>query len=388
LLCLVLLWVLYLSLSVAGQVFMNFQWDYLLLEVGFLSIFLGTFRLLPSRRYQSPVSAPARFLLIWLLFRLMFMSGVVKLTSGDDSWWNLTALHYHYETQPLPTPLSWWANQLPAWFQGFSIVVMFCVELGAPFLLFGPRRIRLLGVVALLTLQILIAATGNYCFFNLLTAALCLLAVDDAVWRRIGRRRQPAPEVRGAVWPSWVMAPVIVVVLTLSGPLIWSALFPQADWPRFFSVPYSYLEPFRSLNGYGLFRVMTKTRPEIIVEGSRDGVTWLPYEFKYKVGDPQRAPPIVAPHQPRLDWQMWFAALDDIRGEPWFTNFLAQLLQGSPSVLRLMKINPFPDAPPRYIRARLFNYHFTDESEKRQTGAWWKREEEQLYCPPVTLQGN
>jgi predicted DCC family thiol-disulfide oxidoreductase YuxK len=388
LVCLVLLWILYLSLSVAGQVFMNFQWDYLLLEVGFFSIFLGTFRLLPSRRYQSPVSAPARFLLLWLLFRLMFMSGVVKLTSGDDSWWNLTALHYHYETQPLPTPVSWWANQFPPWFQAFSTIVMFGVELGAPFLLFGPRRTRLLGVVALLTLQILIAATGNYCFFNLLTAALCLLAVDDAVWPRIGRKRQPASEVRGAVWPSWVMAPVSVVVLTLSGPLIWSALFPQADWPRFFSVPYSYLEPFRSLNGYGLFRVMTKTRPEIIVEGSQDAFTWEPYEFKYKVGDPQRAPPIVAPHQPRLDWQMWFAALDDIRGEPWFMNFLARLLQGSPSVLRLMKTNPFPNAPPRYVRARLFTYHFTNESEKRQTGAWWKREEEQLYCPPVSLQGD
>jgi predicted DCC family thiol-disulfide oxidoreductase YuxK len=386
--CLVLLWFLYLSLSVAGQVFMNFQWDYLLLEVGFLSIFLGTFRLLPSRRYQSPVSAPARFLLVWLLFRLMFMSGIVKLTSGDDSWWKLNALHYHYETQPLPTPLSWWANQFPPWFQAFSTIVMFVIELGAPFLLFGPRRIRMLGVIALLTLQILIAATGNYCFFNLLTAALCLLAVDDAVWTRIGRMQQPAREVRGAVWPPWVMAPVVLVVLTFSGPLIWNALFPEAEWPQFFSVPYSYLEPFRSLNGYGLFRVMTKTRPEIIVEGSRDALTWQAYEFKYKVGDPLRAPPIVAPHQPRLDWQMWFAALDDIRGEPWFMNFLAQLLQGSPSVLRLIKTNPFPDAPPRYIRARLFNYHFTNEEEKRQTGAWWKREEQQLYCPPVSLQGD
>jgi lipase maturation factor 1 len=133
---------------------------------------------------------------------------------------------------------------------------------------------------------------------------------------------------------------------------------------------------------------MTKIRPEIIVEGSQDSLTWQPYEFKYKVGDPQRAPPIVAPHQPRLDWQMWFAALDDIRGEPWFMNFLAQLLQGSPSVLRLMKTNPFPDGPPHYIRARLFNYHFTNESEKRQTGAWWKREEQQLYCPPVSLRGD
>jgi len=175
--------------------------------------------------------------------------------------------------------------------------------------------------------------------------------------------------------------------LAFSGPLIWNGLFPEAEWPRFFSVPYAYLEPFRSLNGYGLFRVMTKTRPEIIVEGSQDGVTWLTYEFQYKVGDPQRAPPIVAPHQPRLDWQMWFAALDDIRGEPWFMNFLARLLQGSPTVVRLLKMNPFPDSPPRYVRARLFEYHFTNALEKSQTGAWWKREEQGLYCPPVSIRG-
>jgi lipase maturation factor 1 len=385
--CLVLLWAIYLSLSVVGQVFMNFQWDYLLLEAGFLSLFLAPLRLFPSRRYQSPISPWARFLLLWLLFRLMFMSGVVKLTSGDDCWWNLTALHYHYETQPLPTPLSWWANQLPAWFQAFSTIVMFGIELGAPFLLFGPRRIRLTGVLGILTLQALIAATGNYCFFNLLTAALCLLAVDDVAWPRIGRRRQPVREVRGTAWPSWALVPVVVVVLTFSGPLVWNGLFPEADWPSFFSVPYSYLEPFRSLNGYGLFRVMTKTRPEIIIEGSQDAVTWSPYEFKYKAGDPQRAPPIVAPHQPRLDWQMWFAALDDIRGEPWFMNFLLRLLQGSPPVLRLLKADPFPDSPPRYLRARLFNYHFTNEMEKRQIGAWWKRDEQGLYCPPVSLRG-
>jgi predicted DCC family thiol-disulfide oxidoreductase YuxK len=387
LLCLLLLWSLYLSLSVAGQVFMNFQWDYLLLEVGFLSIFLAPFRLLPSRRYQSPISPWAHFLPLWLLFRLMLMSGVVKLTSGDDCWWNLTALKYHYETQPLPTPLSWWANQFPPWFQAFSTVVMFGIELISPFLLFGPRRVRLLGVLSLLTLQTLIALTGNYCFFNLLTVALFLLAVDDAVWPLVGRKAGRASEIRGATWPSWVLVPSVVVVLAFSAPLIWNAFFPEAEWSPLWSVPYGYLEPFRSLNGYGLFRVMTKTRPEIIVEGSRDGQVWQPYEFKYKVGDPQRAPPIVAPHQPRLDWQMWFAALDDIREEPWFMNFLARLLQGSPSVLGLMKANPFPDSPPRYVRARLFEYHFTDALEKRQTGAWWKREEQGLYCPPVSMRG-
>ena len=187
-LCLLMLWAFYLSLCVAGQVFMNFQWDYLLLEVGFLSIFLAPVRLFPSKRYEERPSPWAHFLLRWLLFRLMLMSGVVKLTSGDESWWKLSALHYHYETQPLPTPLSWWANLLPPWFQACSTIVMFGVELGAPFLLFAPRRLRLIGVASLLVLQALIALTGNYCFFNLLTASLCLLAVDDAVWPRFGRK--------------------------------------------------------------------------------------------------------------------------------------------------------------------------------------------------------
>ena len=386
-LCLLMLWAFYLSLCVAGQVFMNFQWDYLLLEVGFFSIFLAPVRLFPSKRYEERPSPWAHFLLRWLLFRLMLMSGVVKLTSGDESWWKLSALQYHYETQPLPTPLSWWANLLPSWFQACSTIVMFGVELGAPFLLFAPRRLRLIGVASLLALQALIALTGNYCFFNLLTASLCLLAVDDAVWPRFGRKLPERPTIRDARWPSWFLVPLTGFVVALSGPLLWGAFYPEAGWPSLFNVPYSFIEPFRSLNGYGLFRVMTKTRPEIIVEGSQDRVTWQPYEFKYKIGDLKRAPPFVAPHQPRLDWQMWFAALDDVRGEPWFVNFLARLLQGSSPVIALLNGNPFPDTPPRYVRARLFQYHFTSAAEKKQTGAWWKRDGEEPYCPVLSLRG-
>jgi hypothetical protein len=314
----------------------------------------------------------------------MFMSGVVKLTSGDDSWWNLSALRYHYETQPLPTPLSWYAHQLPDSFQAISTVALFCIELGAPFLLFCPRRLRLIGVTCLLALQALIALTGNYCFFNLLTVGLCLLAVDDAAWPRFGRKQPLLQNADPLRWPSWILIPVLIVVLAFSGPLLWNALFPDAEWPSIVAASYNYIEPFRSLNSYGLFRVMTKTRPEIIVEGSRDGVTWSPYEFAYKVGDLQRPPPFVAPHQPRLDWQMWFAALDDVRGEPWFVNFLVRLLEGSPPVLRLLKEDPFPDSPPQYVRARLFQYNFTTAEEKSRTGAWWKREEVGIYCPVLT----
>ncbi len=384
-LCLILLWLIYLSIAVAGQLFMNFQWDYLLLETGFFSIFLAPLRWLPSGRSQMPVSGWAHFILLWLLFRLMFMSGVVKLTSGDPSWWNLTALNYHYWTQPLPTPLSWWANQLPGWFQAFSVALMFAIELVAPFLLFFPRRFRLIGAASIFLFQVLIAATGNYCFFNLLTAALCLLAVDDSVWPRFGRKERPPLQLSGPKWPSWLLIPVLVIVLTFSGPLLWQSFFPDSDWPPLLGESYSYIERFRSLNSYGLFRVMTTTRPEIIVEGSEDGVAWKPYEFKYQIGNVQDAPPIVAPHQPRLDWQIWFAALGDVQGEPWFVNFLARLLEGSQPVIRLLKTNPFPDSPPHYIRAKLYEYHFTTLEERQKTGAWWTREDKGLYCPAVAL---
>jgi predicted DCC family thiol-disulfide oxidoreductase YuxK len=384
-LCLILLWLIYLSIAVAGQLFMNFQWDYLLLEIGFFSIFLAPLRWLPSWRSQIPVSGWAHFTLRWLLFRLMFMSGVVKLTSGDPSWWNLTALNHHYWTQPLPTPLAWWANQLPGWFQALSVALMFAIELLAPFLLFFPKRLRLIGAASIFLLQLLIAATGNYCFFNLLTATLCILAVDDSAWPRFGRKERSALKLAGPRWPSWLLVPVVVIVLTFSGPLLWQSFFPDSDWPPLLGEGYSYIERFRSLNSYGLFRVMTTTRSEIIVEGSEDGVTWKPYEFKYQIGNVQNALPIVAPHQPRLDWQIWFAALGDVQEEPWFVNFLARLLEGSQPVIRLLKTNPFPDPPPRYIRAKLYEYHFTTLEERQKTGAWWTREEKGMYCPAVSL---
>jgi predicted DCC family thiol-disulfide oxidoreductase YuxK len=384
-LCLILLWLIYLSIAVAGQLFMNFQWDYLLLETGFFSIFLAPLRWLPSGRSQMPVSGWAHFILRWLLFRLMFLSGVVKLTSGDPSWWNLTALNYHYWTQPLPTPVAWWANQLPGWFQAFSVALMFAIELVAPFLLFFPKRFRLIAVASIFLFQVLIAATGNYSFFNLLTATLCLLAVDDSVWPRFGRKERPPLQLTSPKWPSWLLIPVVVIVLTFSGPLLWQSFFPDSDWPPLLGEGYSYIERFRSLNSYGLFRVMTTTRPEIIVEGSADGLTWQPYEFKYQIGNVQDALPIVAPHQPRLDWQIWFAALGDVQEEPWFVNFLARLLEGSQPVIRLLKTNPFPDSPPHYIRAKLYEYHFTTLEERQKTGAWWTREEKGMYCPAVSL---
>src|SRR6266404_4334292 len=377
------LFVFYLSLTIAGQVFLSFQWDILLLETGFLSIFLAPWQLWQKRGQEPPVSRAALFLLKLLLFKLMVMSGVVKLTSGDDCWWNLTALDYHYWSQPLPTIFGWWADQHPEWFKHFSVGFCMAVEIIAPFFIWAPRRPRLIAAGLMIFLQLVIALTGNYCFFNLLTIALCLLLIDDATFSRkyatvADRRYSDRLSTYGAIM-------VIVVTLPINAWLIFTAFKPDAQWPRRLAFAYEHLEPFRIVNGYGLFRVMTKDRREIVIEGSGDGIDWLPYEFKWKPGDVKRAPGWCAPHQPRLDWQMWFAALGTPQENPWIGGLIVRLLQGSHDVDRLLAHNPFPDKPPRYVRAMYYRYRFTTPSERRQTGAWWKRQELREYLPTVSL---
>jgi hypothetical protein len=268
------------------------------------------------------------------------------------------------------------------------------VEIIAPFFIWAPRRPRLIAAGLIIFLQIAIAVTGNYCFFNLLTIALCLLLIDDA---SIGRRRAAAAvsdrgysgAPSGRALPSrlarYGAIVVIVVTLPINGWLIFAAFKPDADWPRPIAFVYQRLEPFRIVNGYGLFRVMTKDRREIMIEGSADGIDWLPYEFKWKPGNVMRAPGWCAPHQPRLDWQMWFAALGAPQQNPWFGGLIIRLLQGSQDVTQLLAHNPFPNQPPRYVRAIFYRYRFTTASEHRQTGAWWKREEVGEYLPTVSL---
>jgi hypothetical protein len=396
------LFVGYLSLTIAGQTFLSFQWDILLLETGFLAIFLAPWRFWPwelllwppstSAATATPVSRVGLFLLKLLLFKLMLMSGIVKLTSGDESWWNLTALDYHYWSQPLPTIFGWWADKGPEWFKHFSAAFCLVVEIVVPFFIWAPRRLRLIAAGLLIFLQLGIAITGNYCFFNLLTIALCLLLIDDSA---VARGRRPhrdrtvgAPGGRALPQRLSVYVGIIVIIVTLpiNAWLIFSAFKPLARSPRVLANVYEYLEPFRMVNGYGLFREMTKDRCEIIVEGSEDGINWLPYEFKWKPGDVKRAPGWCAPHQPRLDWQMWFAALETPRQNPWFIALIFRLLQGSHDVTGLLARNPFPDQPPRYIRATFYRYRFTTADERRQTGAWWKRQELREYLPTVSLQ--
>ncbi len=414
-LCLIVLFVVYLSLAIAGQVFLNFQWDVLLLETGFLSIFLAPWRLWPRELLwwpgsatpatASPVSRAGVFLLKFLLFKLMLMSGVVKLTSGDDSWgwlnhsfhWSaLTALDYHYWSQPLPTVFAWWTDKTPEWFKHFSVAFCLAVEVVAPFFIWAPRRPRLVAAGLMIFLQIVIALTGNYCFFNLLTIALCLLLIDDSVVgtdRRAVRahtigapRASPSRTGRALLdrLCSYGAIAVIVVTSPINAWLIFSAFKPQSRPPGWLANFYEQLEAFRIVNGYGLFRVMTKDRCEVMIEGSTNGIDWAPYEFKWKPSDVKRAPGWCAPHQPRLDWQMWFAALEAPEQNPWLVGLIVRLLDGSRDVTGLLARNPFPDKPPKYIRAMFYRYRFTTNEERQQTGAWWKRQELREYLPTIS----
>ena len=306
-----LLFVLYLSLLYGGQSFMTYQWDTFLLEGGFLALLLSLAR------------TPGLMLLRWLLFRFMFMSGVVKLASGDPNWWNLTALSYHFVTEPLPTPLAWYAAQLPAGALEAATAATFVVELLLPFLIFCPRRLRFIAAVGILLLQSCILLTGNYNWFNLQTLVLCLLLLDDAALQRLLPRRLIGLIARRA--PAFIprkSATVFAGALALL--IVFCSLVEMDD--RFGGEPPAFaqgivrlIEPLHIVSAYGLFAVMTTQRNEIVIEGSADGNEWREYEFRYKPGDVTRRPRWNIPHQPRLDWQMWFAALDEPRRLPWPT---------------------------------------------------------------------
>ena len=376
--CSVALWALYLSLVSVSSPFLDFQWDGLLLETALLAALALPWSLRPQWEERSPMPRFARWLLWWLLFRLMFESGVVKLASGDATWRGLTALDFHFATQPLPLWPAWFAHQAPPWMLRGATLILFAFELIVPWLILAPRRWRQAGAWALIALQVAILVTGNYAFFNLLTIALCALLFDDAAWPRRWRERV-VPTVHWPVppRPRLALAGAIAagVVALLSLPPLLADLGLRVEWPN----P---LGQFRSFNGYGLFAVMTTERPEIIVEGSNDGVVWQEYEFPWKVGEVTVRPRLAAPHQPRLDWQMWFAALGSWERNPWFQSFLGRLLEGQPEVLGLLKTNPFPTHPPRYIRSLLYEYHFTRAGEG---GAWWRRELKGRYGPEIAL---
>lgn len=364
-----LLWLLYLSLSTVTREFLSFQWDALLLESGLLAIALAPWTLFHRPRDHEP-PALARWLIWWLVFRLMFTAGLVKLTSGDPLWRDLSALAHHYETQPLPSPAGWYAHHLPIVAHRASTAVMFAVELALPWLIFVGATGRRAAAGSFIVLMLVIAVTGNFAFFNLLTIALACTLVDT-------RRAGPAAAPRRLAWvPAAVLAcltlPVTIDVLAGQAGLRVPGGEALHAWRQT-------LRPLRSANAYGLFAVMSTNRPELTVEGSRDGRTWVPYVFKYKPGDVRRPPRWVAPHQPRLDWHMWFAALDSFEGSEWLERFCRRLLEGSPAVTGLLDVNPFPDAPPAFVRVMRSEYHIPPLAQARREQIWWTASQPEPY---------
>ncbi|MGQ0505059.1 MAG: lipase maturation factor family protein [Myxococcaceae bacterium] len=368
------LFALYLSFHAAGRDFLSFQWDVLLLETGALAIVFAPPGLLRGR--DEPPSRLAVAMMRWLVFRLYLGSGASKLQSGDRTWRDLSAMQHYYETAPLPTRGGWHAHQLSPRVQKTSTAAALLIEsLLAPMTL-GSRKERLAAFALFSSLQAGIAATGNYGFFNLLSLLLHLWLLDDEA---LGGR---APTKREQL--SWAR---LLSEAALCAPLLllsWGQLPPpvRRRLPERLALQ-KLGSALRLSSGYGLFAVMTTERAEISVEGSNDGTHWNEYDFRYKPGPLERAPKQVAPHQPRLDWQMWFAALTS--PPSWFSRFLRRLLEGSPDVTSLLSSNPFPESPPRYVRAVLWRYTMTDRATRKQTGRWWSRERLGLYFPPVTL---
>jgi hypothetical protein len=405
--------VCYLSFVAAASDFSGYQSDGMLLEAGFISLFFCPSGLLPGWGAHSPPSRASLFLLQWEWFRIYFESGMVKLLSGDTEWRHLTAMDEYYQNGPLPTWIGWYAAHLPHWFHVATAGATLALELVLVFMLFFPRRVRLICFFIVTPWQIAVILTANYTFLNYLVLALGFLLLDDGFLGRFvpARFRLPAPAVQES--PAEPDAPLSIfesieepppirpksshlhsVRLATSAVLLtWVAYvttaelirmpFPEIPLP---TAPVSILEPFRIANQYGLFAVMTRGRYEIEFQGSNDGQTWTPYPFRYKPQAINQPPRIYAPYQPRFDWNLWFASLGD-----WQQNSLVpfaeeQLLTNSPDVLSLFQTNPFADAPPKYIRAVLWQYWFTSMKEKHEAGNWWRRQLLGLYAPVITRQ--
>ena len=360
------LYLLYLSLYHAGQIFTNFQWDALLLESGLLAIFLG--------------DSPSRLLLLlyeWLLFRLRFMSGFFKLASGDPSWSGLTALNYYFETQPLPHIGAWYFHQLPEWLLQAGVVLTFIGELIVPFFIFLPRPFRLAAAFTTIFIQLLIIATSNHNFINLLTIALCLFLLDDRIVERVMPGRLVERLKAGSLAAGRKFNSLLALVALLIVPASLITFTANAMKAPLYAPLHRFADSVRRFgigNIFHVFPTMQTERQELGVEGANDGEEWQAYQFRYTPGDLDVAPRFIVPHQPRLDWMVWFVPTQQLPQMVWFGEFLTRLHEGSPSVTGLMGYNPFPESPPKYLRVLAYRYHFTTLQEREATGNWWRRE--------------
>lgn len=375
------LWVLYLSVVNVGQQFYSFGWESILLEAGFLAIFLGNARTAP----------PFLVLLLfrWLAFRVELGAGLIKLR-GDPCWRDLTCMDYHHQTQPMPNPLSRAVHRLPRVFHRAEVVGNYVAQLGAPFLLFLPQPIAGAGALLMLGTQGYLVMSGNYAWLNVLTMVIALSAVPDAFFRaglsRAGLSRASLALPAVSATPAWFMVMVLALTALVAVLSYWPVLNLLA---RRQLMNYAF-NRLHLVGTYGAFGSVTRERYEVIIEGTGDAVPsakaeWLEYEFKGKPGDPRRRPRQVAPYHLRLDWLMWFAALSPRYAEPWFPEMVERLLRGDPAVLRLLGRNPFANAPPTWIRARYFHYRFATGAEHLATGAWWSREPAGDFLRPVSL---
>jgi hypothetical protein len=363
-----LLWAIYMSFVHVGQIFYGYGWEILLLEAGFLAIFLGSVRTLKPTRCPSPIPI---FLLRWLLFRVLLGAGLIKLR-GDQCWRDFTCLVYHYETQPIPNPLSWLIHQAPPWFHMIGVGYNHLVEVIVPFFLFWPKRVARIAGLLEAAFQIMLILSGNLSWLNWLTLALCIPCFDDEWLVHLIPRRWRNERPACAKLDTRVAIVLALVIGVLSIRPMMNLTDPAQKMNYAF-------DPLSLVNTYGAFGTIGRERPEVILEGSDDGVTWLPYELPCKPGDPMRRPCVIAPFQPRLDWQIWFAAMSEIQNEPWLVRVVEKLLDGHAPVLRLFAYDPFHGRAPKYVRAELYEYRFTHFGEP----GWWKRRRLGEYMPPL-----
>jgi hypothetical protein len=368
------LWALYLSIVNVGQVWYGFGWESLLLETGFLAVFLGN--------SGSPPPALLLWLLRWLLLRLELGAGLIKLR-GDRCWRDLTCLRYHHETQPMPGPLSWFFHHLPDPVHRIEVLGNHVAQLAAPLALFAPQPAASVAAAVMIITQLWLVASGNFAWLNWLTIVIACSVMDTSLAGRL--LPLPAPP-RLAPAPPWYEA----LVIAYAAAVVALSFRPARNLVARRQLMNASFDPFRLVNTYGAFGSITRHRYELVIEGTADPgpgprTRWVQYEFQGKPGDPRRMPPQIAPYHLRLDWLMWFAALSPAYAEPWLSRLLQALLTGDPNVLRLLRVNPFPGQPPARVRVSRYRYRFTTWRQLRQTGAWWERTPAGIYTGPVRL---
>lgn len=370
-----LLWAIYLSFVNVGQIFYGYGWESLLLEAGFLAIFTAS----GAVRDRSPRAPPVLlvFLYRWLLFRVMFGAGLIKLRSGDPCWRDLTCLVFHYETQPLPSPLSWYFHQLPAAAHHAGALFNHFVELLLPWFLFGGRAMAAIGGAGIAVFQLILILSGNLSFLNWLTLSLCIFAFDDTHCRRCSVPEAP-PRRYGLLRRT-----SLILLACLIG---WRSIYPIVNLLSPQQAMNASFDGFHLVNTYGAFGTVSRERHEVVIEGCDDRVLtsscdWRAYELPCKPGDPDRRPCFAAPFQYRLDWQIWFAAMSRLEDNDWLVELVVHLLRGTPEVVALFARNPFPDNPPRYVRGELYRYRFASAGSDE----WWTRERIGTYFPPLSL---